>query len=218
MSDKPTMKLFPRDRSHPDAPNPERWSALQQEVAALRQEAEGLRELLRHVDADRALLVAAATRLRPGLPHRELGEAMFELVFRPFDLASFYVAEVDWPEDLLAFAYYHEGGRARNHPSRRLSQNPGLTGRTLLQGHPVYTRTLEEAQAMGALFTEAEKGTGLIPASWYGVPLGCSGRPQGLVSFQSFQRDAFPEARREILDALSAILGMAMFGGQGLSR
>lgn len=206
------MKLFQRGVSNEEAVRQAEAALLREEAAALRGEVEGLRELVRHLDGDRTLLLEAVRRLAPGKPHPELGEIMHDLVFRPFDLASFYVAVMDWGQDLLTFPYYHEGGRARNHPSRRLSANPGLTGKALHLGKPLYTRTLEEAEALGALLTEAEKGSGLIPASWYGVPLGRGSRSSGLVSFQSFQRDAFPESRRDLLDALALLLGRAMFG------
>lgn len=206
------MKLFQRGAPAQEAALQAEAALLREEAAALRSEAEGLRELVRHLDGDRTLLLEAVRRLVPGKPHAELGEVMHDLVFRPFDLASFYVAVMDWGLDLLTFPYYHEGGRARNHPSRRLSAHPGLTGKALHLGKPLYTRTLEEAEALGALLTEAEKGSGLIPASWYGVPLGRGSRSSGLVSFQSFQRDAFPESRRDLLDALALLLGRAMFG------
>jgi len=44
------------------------------------------------------------------------------------------------------------------------------------------------------------------------VPLGSSKKPFGLVSFQSFQVDAFSEHRLRMLNALSEILAMAIFG------
>lgn len=183
---------------------------LQRRGAELGKEVQDLQELVAHLDRDRVLLHRAARRLGPGQAPRDLAMALFELTFRAFDLASFYVALVNWERDRLSFLVYHEGGRARQHPPRRLSESPGLTGQALRQGAPLYIRTTEEAEHQGAIFTEAEKGSGLIPASWYGVPLGLAERPLGLVSYQSFQKDAFPVPRRETLDSLSAMLGLAL--------
>lgn len=206
------MKLLARGKSKAGELAEERDHILQLELdrASLQAEVAELRELIRHVDADLALLMAAVDRLRPGLPIRNLAESLLDLVFRPFDLASFYVVTVDWDLDLLEFPLYHEGGRIRNHPAIRLSLNPGLTGRTLQARAPLYVRTLEEARNLGAEFTAAELGSGLIPSSWYGVPLGFQEQPLGLVSFMSFQEDAFTESRRRVMDALAAMLGMAM--------
>jgi hypothetical protein len=101
---------------------------------------------------------------------------------------------------------YHEGGKIRNHPSRPLSSRAGLSERVLTEGHSIYIRTLEEGKAVGSLLTAAEEATGLIPHSWYGVPLGWGPRPSGLISFQSFQPDAFSDRRRQVMDGLAALL------------
>jgi hypothetical protein len=207
------MKLFQRAKSRTEAGNrpADSLERLQLEAATLRGEVSELRELVQHLDQDIHLLISAIEELDPGKSLVKLAETMHRLVFRRFDLASFYVALVDYEQDRLDFPFYHEGGRPRQHPSRRFSETPGLTGKAIRSGAPLYTRTLDEAQAGGAVFTEAEKGSGLIPSSWYGVPLGSSKRPFGLVSFQSFQVDAFPEPRRKILNALSELLAMAIF-------
>ncbi len=209
------MNFFQHGKSRREAEAEQRvrTSALELEATTLRSEVQDLRELVQHLDQDMQLMLSAAEQLDPGKSALELAETMHRLVFHPFDLASFFVALVDWEKDQLNFVFYHEGGRPRKHPSRRLSEKPGLTGQAILSNAPLYTRTLEEAVALGNVLTEAEKGSGLIPSSWYGVPLHGPQRPFGLVSFQSFQADAFPEHRRQLLDALSAILAMALFGG-----
>ena len=208
------MKLFPRKKPPFDeaVAQRDRLANLEAESEGLRAEVLELRELVQHLDEDTQLLLSAIEELEPGKPTLELAETMHRLVFRRFDLASFFVAMLDREKDLLEFIYYHEGGRPRHHPSRRFSVVPGLTGKAIAWGQPIYTRTLEEAQVAGAIFTEAEKGSGLIPSSWYGVPLGSSRSPFGLVSFQSFQVDAFSEPRRRIMDALAELLAMAIFG------
>jgi|GEM_PF-1659176 len=212
------MKFFQRGKSRQVevAEQRERASRLELEAAALRGEVAELRELVQHLDQDMHLLVSAIEELDPGKSLLELAETMHRLVFRRFDLASFYVALVDRKSDQLDFLFYHEGGRPRQHPSRRFSEMPGLTGKAIRAGAPLYTRTLDEAQEAGAVFTEAEKGSGLIPSSWYGVPLGPSRQPFGLVSFQSFQLDAFSESSRKVLNGLSELLAMAIFSRMNL--
>lgn len=183
-----------------------RLRQLEEEARGLRSRLEGTEELVRHLDEDRDLLLGALERLRPGRSPRELSEALFEVCFKPLGLACFYVALADWEADQLDFVLYHEGGRARNHPSRRLSDRAGLSERVLSAGRGIYIRSQEEGQAAGSLLTAAEQATGLIPNSWYGAPLGWGPRPVGLVSFQSFQTDAFSEGRRRVMDALAALL------------
>lgn len=187
-----------------------RLSQVEQERDILRKEMVEVRELLHHLDQEKSLLLMALERLRPGMDHRVLAETLLDLVFKPLNLASFYVAIVDYPVDQLHWVLYHEGGRARNTPSRSMTNAGGLTAKAILAHKPLYIRTLEEAKAEGAQFSEAERISGLVPQSWYGIPLGWGERPFGLVSFQSFQPDAFSMETRRLMDALANLLAMAM--------
>jgi transcriptional regulator with GAF, ATPase, and Fis domain len=183
---------------------------LQAEARALQSRLDSNQELVRHLDEDRDLLLGVLERMRPGAEPRALAENLLDICFKPLGLACFYMAVADWDQDQLRFVLYHEGGRARNHPPRRLSDRVGLSERVLSGRRPVYIRTLEEGHAAGSLLTVAEQATGLIPHSWYGVPLGWGSRPVGLVSFQSFQTDAFSESRRRVMDALAALTSTCM--------
>ena len=173
-----------------------------------------LRELARHLEEDRALLMGALQALQPGMAPEALASALFSLCFRPLGLAAFYLALMDWERDALHFPFIHEGGRARPRPSRSISESPGLTGQTLNQGRPLYVRNLEEGKSYGLVLTEVEEQSGLVPQSWYGVPLGADpawrAKPFGVLSFQSFQRDAFTESRRRLMDALGEVLAFAL--------
>jgi GAF domain-containing protein len=201
------MGLFSgKSRDEAQAGRDERLRLLEEENRILRNRLDGTEELVRHLDEDRDLLLGALERLRPGLSPRELGEALMDVCFKPLGLACFFVALADWDQDQLTFVLYHEGGRTRQHPSRRLSDRVGLSERVLSSHRPLYIRTLEEGQTAGSLLTAAELATGLIPHSWYGVPLGWGDRPAGLVSFQSFQTDAFSDSRRRVMDALAALM------------
>jgi len=192
----------------------QRLRDLQTEGRALQARLASTQELVGHLDEDRDLLLGALERMRPGADPQALAEVLLDICFKPLGLACFYMAVADWDQDQLRFVLYHEGGRARNHPPRRLSDRVGLSERVLSGRRPVYIRTLEEGHAAGSLLTAAEQATGLIPHSWYGVPLGWGSRPMGLVSFQSFQTDAFSENRRRVMDALAALTSTCM-GDQG---
>jgi transcriptional regulator with GAF, ATPase, and Fis domain len=205
------MRLFGgRKQEEALAERDKRLQVLEAECRSLQTRLEGTQELVRHLDQDRDLLLGALEYMRPGSEAQTLAQVMQDVCFKPLGLACFYVAVADWDQDQLRFVLYHEGGRTRNHPPRRLSDQIGLSARVLSSCRSVYIRTLEEGQAAGALLTAAEQATGLVPHSWYGVPLGWGQRPSGLVSFQSFQPDAFTEPRRRVMDALAALLSTCM--------
>lgn len=212
------MALFSgRKQDEALAERDERLRKLEADCRALQLRVDEGRELVGHLDQDRDLLLGALERMRPGEDTKALAQSLLEVCFKPLGLACFYVAVADWELDQLRFVLYHEGGRARNHPSRRLSDRIGLSERVLSGRRSVYIRTLEEGHAAGSLLTAAEQATGLIPHSWYGVPLGWNSRPSGLVSFQSFQTDAFSESRRRVMDALGALMSTCMVA-QDLKR
>jgi len=188
----------------------ERLRKLEEDCRAVQTRLDGTQELVRHLDQDRELLLEALERMRPGVEVASLAQVLLDICFKPLGLACFFVALADWQEDQLQFVLYQEGGRVRNHPSRRLSDRAGLSERVLSGRRSVYIRTLEEGHSAGSLLTAAEQATGLIPHSWYGVPLGWGPRPSGLVSFQSFQTDAFSDSRRRVMDALGALLSTCM--------
>ena len=167
-------------------------------------------DLVRHLGGDRDLLLSALERLRPGLEVETLAQDLMDVCFKPLGLACFFVAMADWEEDLLRFVLYHEGGCARQHPSRKLSDRAGLSERVLRGNRAFYIRTTDEGHAAGSLLTPTEQATGLIPHSWYGVPLGWGPKPLGLVSFQSFESDAFGEDRRRVMDALGALMSTCL--------
>jgi len=205
------MSLFgARKQERPLVQRDERLQELEAECQVLQRRIDETQELVRHLDQERDLLLSALERLRPGDSPEALSQILLEVVFKPMGLACFYVALADWDQDLLRFVLYQEGGRVRRHPSRRLSDRAGLSERVLSGRRPVYIRTLEEGQAAGSFLTAAEQATGLIPHSWYGVPLGHGPRPIGVVSFQSFQTDAFSDGRRRVMDALAALLATCL--------
>lgn len=205
------MSLFGgRKQSEELTERDEHLQKLEDECRALQGQLGETQELVRHLDEDRELLLGALERMRPGESSQVLSTNLMEVCFKPLGLACFYVALADWDQDQLRFVLYHEGGRNRSHPSRRLSDRAGLSERVLSGRRSVYIRTLEEGHAAGSILTAAEQATGLIPHSWFGVPLGRGSRPIGLVSFQSFQTDAFSEGRRRVMDGLAALLSTCL--------
>ena len=205
------MRLF-RGRKQDEtlAERDEHLQRLQAECRVLQARLDDTRELVRHLDEDRDVLLDALERMHPERDIRILAQVLLEVSFKPLGLACFYVAVADWDRDLLQFVLYHEGGRTRDHPTRPLSDRVGLSERVLSERRSVYIRTAEEGQAAGSLLTPAEQATGLIPHSWYGAPLGWGPRPLGLVSFQSFHPDAFSESRCRVMDALAALMSTCL--------
>lgn len=191
------------------------------QLAGLRAQERGLRESTREAEEtlaaselDHRLLLEVARTLRPGMGLQEAGEAVLRILGGPLELATYFVASVDWDRDGLAFPVFLEGGRLRRHPMETYSQSKGLTGLAMERREPLYVRALQpEGLALGAILSKAEAATGLIPQTWFGVPLAVEthegGRPFGLVAYQVAPEDGFGPRRREMLERVARLLALA---------
>lgn len=204
------MGLFGNGKSRQDhiAELEAKVQRLEQELDSLKSERTELQELSHHQELDRELVLRVVETLRPGMDVKSLGKAFCETVFRPLELASFYIAQVDRERGILSFPTYHEGGALRIYADRNYNVEAGLTGPTIESGKPLYIRSAEEGLNKGAVFSAAEQVSGLVPQSWYGVPFGFGERCHGLASYQCFQKDGFNESARRLMDALTVILAL----------
>jgi len=188
-------------------------------VALVDQEADLLATLkeaeatLAEIELENRLLFEAARVLKPGAGLQAAGTALLRLIQEPLGIATFFVAHVDWERDLMAYPIFLEGGKLRRHPLETYSKNKGITGLAIEKREPLYVRALDpEGIALGAILSRAEAATGLIPQSWFGVPLARpdwdGGRPFGLVAFQVFPEDGFSPRRRELLERMARLLSL----------
>ena len=82
----------------------------------------------------------------------------------------------------------------------------GLTSKVILSGKPLVLATFEQSLEFDVIaLTEAERSE-----SYIGVPIIAGGRTLGVVSVQSYQKNAFSEDHVRLLQALSSSMGVAI--------
>ncbi|RWC16186.1 MAG: GAF domain-containing protein [Mesorhizobium sp.] len=82
----------------------------------------------------------------------------------------------------------------------------GLTSKVILSGKPLVLGTSEQSIEFGAIFlSEAERSE-----SYIGVPIIAGGRTLGVVSVQSYEKNAFGEDHLRLLQGLSSSMGVAI--------
>lgn len=173
-----------------------------------------LGELQAQLLEERAFIARILAGLRPGIPWVEAGDILKGLCLRPFELSSLYLARADRASGRLHFPYFFEAGRSRERESRLLTERPGLTGRVLELGIPLYLGTKEACMAEGMVLTEAELTTGLMNQTWFGIPFqGRDGRITGVLAFQSFHSEAFPTHRRKMMEVVAGITSLHLGSG-----
>lgn len=187
-------------------PDPRRPAA---DLARCQAQVRDLELLLRQSEAQAGLMLQVLDALRPGMSPQDLGEALLDACIRPFNLTTYLVALMDWEADRLSFpCYWEAGSRRRSRTSRSLSESPGLLGKVLGSGRPLHCGTFDEQVAGGVVLSRVEAESGVVPQSWYGVPLAAGPRPFGVVSFQSYLPDVFSEGMRRTMDGLGALLAV----------
>ncbi|SDA97712.1 GAF domain-containing protein [Mesorhizobium qingshengii] len=86
------------------------------------------------------------------------------------------------------------------------SMGTGLTSRVILSGKPLIIGTFEQSVELGVIvLSEAERSE-----SYIGVPIIAGDRILGVVSVQSYQKNAFSEDHVRLLQALSSGMGVAI--------
>ncbi|MER9328701.1 GAF domain-containing protein [Mesorhizobium sp. M0488] len=82
----------------------------------------------------------------------------------------------------------------------------GLTSKVILSGKPLIIGTFEQALGLGVIaLTEDERAE-----SYIGVPIIAGDRTLGVVSVQSYQKNAFSEDHVRLLQGLSSSVGVAI--------
>ena len=82
----------------------------------------------------------------------------------------------------------------------------GLTSKVILSGKPLVLGSIEQQIALGALMPTEEDRT----ESYLGVPIIAGDKTPGVVSVQSYQKNAFNEDHVRLLQGLSSSMGVAI--------
>ena len=82
----------------------------------------------------------------------------------------------------------------------------GLTSKVILSGKPLVLSSIEQEIELGALMPTEEDKT----ESYLGVPIIAGDKTLGVVSVQSYEKNAFNEDHVRLLQGLSSSMGVAI--------
>jgi hypothetical protein len=178
--------------------------------ASLEARRERTLETLSILEAERRIFHTLLEALRPGMAWEEAGERIRGLCQKPFELSGFYLARADPAAGLLRFPFFYEAGRPGGAEPLPFDRSSGLTGWALFEGVPCYLDSRQACEARGMRLTDAERRSGLLTQSWFGVPLGSADPPppRGLMAFHCYHAGAFSPDRRRLMTTLARITGL----------
>ncbi|TPI43194.1 response regulator [Mesorhizobium sp. B3-1-6] len=109
----------------------------------------------------------------------------------------------DETSNLINVSYAFDGNYQYPEP---FAMGEGLTSRVILSGKPLLLGTADEAIGLGALMPKEEDET----ETYLGVPIIAGNRTLGVVSVQSYRKNAFNEDHMRLLQGLSSSMGVAI--------
>jgi GAF domain-containing protein/anti-anti-sigma regulatory factor len=134
---------------------------------------------------------------------------LLELIYREtgrvMDADCFAMALYDPLEDGLRFELLYDRGERIPSLLRHRQEGWGLAGRVFEERAPLLFADL---QSEG--LPEEAIPLGDVPRSWLGVPLVAHDRAIGVVSVQNYEPEAFSEADRHLLEAISSQAAVAI--------
>ncbi|WP_187331480.1 GAF domain-containing protein [Mesorhizobium sp. M4B.F.Ca.ET.172.01.1.1] len=122
------------------------------------------------------------------------------------EIFSVEVAEIllhDDKSDLITVPYAYYNGYRQPEP---FAMGEGLTSKIILSGEPLVIGSNDRADELGALAPTEEDET----ESYLGVPIIAADKTLGVVSVQSYEKNAFNEAQMHLLQGLSTSMGVAI--------
>jgi GAF domain-containing protein len=122
---------------------------------------------------------------------------------------AMFIAIYDRSTDLVEYPIYFEVGEPESQPSRRLSENPGLTGAVIESGQTLY---LPDMMLEEAIITYAPVGDDheLVLHTFLGIPLKVNDIVVGVLSIQSTVIDAYSADQIQLMENVAIQAALAI--------
>jgi GAF domain-containing protein len=150
-----------------------------------------------------------ASKLEIDAIYKLVGDKMREI----FRADTTYIAYHLPATHEMVFPYYIDQGATPGQLTqvdRRRPYAAGLTETIIETGVPILAGTLDEQSEFGATIVVSPGSDRDLNESYLGVPILSEGRPYGVVSVQSYRKNAYAEADLRLLGTLASTLSVAL--------
>lgn len=122
---------------------------------------------------------------------------------------ALFVAIYDEATDIVRFPIYFEVGVPEKHPSRRLGENPGLTGSVIYGRKTIYLPDMMIDEVVNA-YQPVEDDSDLVLHTFLGIPLVVNERIIGVLSVQSRNLDAYSADQIRLMENVAIQAALAI--------
>jgi PAS domain S-box-containing protein len=122
---------------------------------------------------------------------------------------AMFIAIHDKSTDIVEYPIYFEVGRPGSQPSRRLSDQPGLTGAVISSGKTLYLPDLNTDEVV-RMFAPVDDDKNLVIRTFLGIPLIVNNIVFGVLSVQSAQENAYPVEKIQFMENVAIQAALAI--------
>jgi len=140
-----------------------------------------------------------------------LYDTLFSLqteILKLIEADALFVAIYDEAADVVEYPIFFEKSKPQRHPSRRLSENPGLTGAVIYGRETLYLPDIMEEAVIDNYAPVDESD--LILHTFLGIPLTVNDRAIGALSVQSGTVDAYSKAQIQLMENVAVQAAIAI--------
>ena len=119
-------------------------------------------------------------------------------ILKLIEADALFVAMYDETTDIVEYPIFFERTNPQKHPSRRLSEKPGLTGAVIQGGKTLYLKDMMIGEVEDQYAPVDEND--LILHTFLGIPLVVNGRVTGVLSVQSGKIDAYSKDQIQLME------------------
>ena len=130
-------------------------------------------------------------------------------VLKLIQAQAMFIAIYDKTTDIVDFPIYFELGEPERQSSRRLSENPGLTGAVLYSGKTLYLPDMMTDEVIDA-YAPVDDDRDMVLHTFLGIPLVVNQRVFGVLSVQSTLVDAYSSDQIQLMENVAIQAALAI--------
>ena len=150
-------------------------------------------------DGELALLYRLGIALASGKDLFTTLHTLQTAILKLIQAQAMFIAIYDEVSDVVDYPIYFEVGEPESQPSRRLSENPGLTGAVIYGGKTLYLPDMMIDEVVGT-YAPVEDDRDLVLHTFLGIPLTVNGKVIGVLSVQSTLIDAYSADQIQLME------------------
>ena len=130
-------------------------------------------------------------------------------ILKLIEAQAMFIAIYDEASDLVDFPIYFEVGEPERQRSRRLSENPGLTGAVIHSGKILYLPDMMMNEVVST-YAPVEDDRDLVLHTFLGIPLTVNDKVIGVLSVQSTLVDAYSADQVQLMENVAVQAALAI--------